>query len=129
MPLSSKVQLGFRFPKKLWDFVGRDFFDIFSWMRCRGLCCCSHLMGTTLSTSELLHSELVVTVTLSGDSGESETWLVDSAKFSTEVGGTVLVTAFTAEAGLASLILEMAFLSSGLEQQRRLELIKSGTEL
>ena len=42
---------------------------------------------------------------------------------------TVLVTAFTAEAGLASLILEMGFLSSGLEQQRRLELSKSGTEL
>lgn len=69
----SEVQLGFRFPKKRWDFVGREIFDIFSWMRCWAFCCCLHLEEPILFRSGLLHSKLVVMVMLSRDSGESET--------------------------------------------------------
>ena len=42
---------------------------------------------------------------------------------------TVLVIVFTAEVDLASFILEIGLLSSGLEQLRRLEFLRSGTEL
>lgn len=42
---------------------------------------------------------------------------------------TVLVTVFTAEVDLASLIPETGLLSSGLEQLRRLEFLKSVVEL
>ena len=85
MPFFRKVQLGFRLLEKLWDFVGRELFDNFSWMRCRGICCFLHLKEAILSISELLHSELVPMVTPSRDWGVSDTWVVDSGKVSTEV--------------------------------------------
>lgn len=83
----SKAQLGPRLPKKPCGFVGRESFDIFSWMRCWGICCCLHLEGTMLSISGVLHSQLVVTVMLDRASGESETWVVDSEVVSTEEKG------------------------------------------
>lgn len=83
----SKVHLGFRFPKRCWDFVGREIFDIFSWMRCWEICCCLLLKETIPSISGLLHSELLFVVMLSRGSGESEAWGVDSGEVSTEVKG------------------------------------------
>jgi hypothetical protein len=82
----SKAQLGFKLREKLWDFVRREGFNIFSWMSCWGVFGCLHLKETTLTISGLLHSDLVVGLKFGGDSEEVETW-VDSGEISTEVKG------------------------------------------
>lgn len=48
--------------------------------------CCLYFK-TALSVLGLLHSELVFAVMLGRDSGESESWVVESGEVSTEVKG------------------------------------------